>query len=205
MSEEKQRLLAMWPEVVACNSCAISQYARNKVFGDGNAKARIVAVGEAPGEGEDASGHPFIGRAGVTLTSCLSEAGIDRRTIFITNCVKCHPPKELTPPSGNRAPDPVEIQNCLPFLHRQIDIIRPRIIIVLGRVPLFGLFGVEARPFSPWFGRQIPYTTLSGEIIPSVITYHPQYLGYRQGDRDLRIKYVDLFRRIREWTESQPG
>lgn len=203
MSKAKEQLLDLWSQVQKCQRCVISKYARNKVFGDGNAHARILAVGEAPGESEDESGHPFVGRAGMILTSCLRDAGIDRRRVFITNCVKCHPPKELTPPSGNRAPDQAEIDNCIPFLHTQIAIIQPRIIVVMGRVALSALFGVNAQPFYPWFGHQISYPGIGGSWIPAVVTYHPQYLGYRQSDQGLRKKYIDLFRRIGQWTKNQ--
>jgi len=197
----KDRLIEIYHEVVACKKCPIHEFAKTRVFGSGLASASMMLVGEAPGVDEDIAGKVFVGNAGGILTACLTDAGIKREWIFIANILKCHPPKRLYPPSGNRAPTSDEMANCLPFLHRQIEIIRPRAIVALGKVATHGLLGLKKPPenfIKTWVGRQSVIKTTYGEV-PVVVSVHPQYLGYNQKDVKLRDDAVEIFRRVGQW------
>ena len=104
------------------------------MFGVGNPEARLMFVGEGPGADEDAQGEPFVGRAGQLLDRIIGAMGLSRAEVYIANVVKCRPP-------GNRDPEPEEQETCLPFLRKQIGIIKPEVIVTLGRVPLMALIG----------------------------------------------------------------
>lgn len=110
-----------------CTRCPLHKSRTRVVFGDGNEQARLLFVGEAPGRAEDAQGLPFVGPAGRLLDQLLSDIGLERRDVYITNVVKCRPP-------GNRDPLPNEMNTCNPFLQSQIELIRPKIVCALGRV-----------------------------------------------------------------------
>lgn len=110
---------------LGCKLCQLREGCSRVVFGDGNSKARLMLIGEAPGADEDRLGIPFVGRAGQLLDRILTAAEIDREMIFITNVVKCRPP-------GNRLPLQPEVEACLPYLKKQIELINPRIIVCLG-------------------------------------------------------------------------
>jgi DNA polymerase len=112
-------------EVSLCTKCVLSRTRTNTVFGEGDACARLVFVGEGPGADEDASGRPFVGRAGELLTKMITAMGLSREQVFICNLVKCRPP-------GNRAPAPEEVEACWGYLLRQLQIIRPEVIVTLG-------------------------------------------------------------------------
>lgn len=113
-------------EVKNCRKCRLWKFRNKAVPGEGNPRAKLIIVGEAPGEKEDLEGRPFVGSAGKLLTKLLSDIGIDRSEVFITNVVKCRPP-------GNRDPREDEIRVCSTYLDRQIRIIRPEVILALGR------------------------------------------------------------------------
>lgn len=114
------------PERIAgCRRCALGEFRHSIVFGEGNPQARIMLVGEAPGEKEDKSGRPFVGPAGRVLNKLLDESGLRREDIYITGVVKCRPP-------GNRVPKKDEVGACVPYLHEQIRSLQPQIIICLG-------------------------------------------------------------------------
>lgn len=207
MSEKKRQMEALWEEVRCCTRCPISGQARNKVFGDGNVSAKICLVGEAPGMDEDRAGHAFIGNAGRILTTCLWEAGIDRREVFIHNALKCHPGK-LDPEgniTGNRKPTAEELDACRPFLYRQISIVRPKIIVALGGSALKALTGVASDVgIMRSFGLTVPFSYGDCTAV-IVVSLHPQYIGYNEGDRDLKARYIDLFRQIKEWSNRVRG
>ena len=155
-------------EIRICEKCALSETRNNAVPGSGNPHARIMFVGEAPGRNEDMRGEPFVGRAGEILNGLLDSVGLGRDEIFITNIVKCRPPK-------NRNPSPAEIHTCSPFLDRQIAAIRPEIIATLGNFAsgyVLQKFGFEARPIGELHGRVFEVNTLTMhlEIVP---LYHP--------------------------------
>ena len=115
-------------EVKNCHLCALANQRTNTVFGEGNPDAILMFIGEGPGEDEDRTGRPFVGRAGQLLTQILLAADIQREEVFIANMVKCRPP-------GNRNPENEEMNACFPYLEAQIAIINPTIIVTLGSVP----------------------------------------------------------------------
>jgi uracil-DNA glycosylase len=121
-------------EVVGCSLCKLSRSRKNAVPGDGQTSAKIIFIGEAPGRNEDEKGRPFIGVAGRILDDALQKAGIERSQVFITNMVKCRPP-------GNRIPEDNEVAACRPYLDRQISLIAPRIICILGATAYSSILG----------------------------------------------------------------
>jgi uracil-DNA glycosylase len=150
-------------EVAACTRCALCETRKNTVFGSGNQQADWLVIGEGPGQSEDEQGLPFVGRAGQLLTEMLRAAGLPREQVFITNVVKCRPP-------GNRDPKPEEAGQCHDYLQRQIALIRPKIILAVGRISAQVLLNTDA-----------PVSRLRGKVhflhdIPLVVVYHPAYL-----------------------------
>jgi DNA polymerase len=146
-----------------CQRCKLSAGRRNVVFGQGNPEARLMFVGEGPGHDEDVQGLAFVGRAGQLLTRIIEAIGLTRDEVFIANVIKCRPPK-------NRNPEADEIESCQPFLERQIELIRPRVLVGLGK------FGAQwllktAEPISRIRGRFGDYAGI--KVMP---TYHPAYL-----------------------------
>lgn len=150
-------------EMVECRRCPLCTGRRNIVFGVGNPRARLLFVGEGPGEEEDRQGEPFVGAAGRLLTRWIERIGFARRDVYIANIVKCRPP-------GNRAPLPEEAAACLPYLRRQIRAIRPEIICTLGAVALNCLLENNER-ITRTRGK---WRDLDG--IPVLPTYHPAYI-----------------------------
>ena len=116
-----------------CRKCRLAETRLNFVFGEGNPCPDLVVIGEAPGADEDASGRPFVGRSGQLLDKILIAAGFQREEVFICNILKCRPP-------GNRNPLADEIECCIPLLHRQLQIVNPKIILILGKVAANTLF-----------------------------------------------------------------
>jgi len=146
-----------------CQRCELSKGRKNIVFGQGNPKAALMFVGEAPGADEDEQGLAFIGRAGQLLTKIIEAIGLTRDDVFIANVIKCRPPQ-------NRNPEPAEITACQPFLERQIEAIRPKVLVGLGK------FGGQwllktAEPISRIRGRFGDYKGI--KVMP---TYHPAFL-----------------------------
>ena len=123
--ERRERLVELYREASTCTLCPLSEGRTNVVFGNGNADADLMFVGEAPGAEEDRQGLPFVGRAGGLLDELLGGIGLSRDDVFVANVLKCRPP-------GNRDPQPAEIETCRPYLEQQIDLIEPRVIGTLG-------------------------------------------------------------------------
>ena len=147
-----------------CRRCKLCTLGRSQiVFGVGNPKARLMFVGEAPGEEEDKRGEPFVGRAGQLLTKIIEAIGLARDQVYIANVIKCRPP-------GNRNPEPDEVEQCEPFLFRQIDAIQPRVIVSLGKFAAQSLLKTMD-PITRLRGRQFDYR--GAALIP---TFHPAYL-----------------------------
>jgi DNA polymerase len=146
-----------------CTRCFLSQGRTHLVFGEGNPTASLMFVGEGPGEEEDLQGRPFVGAAGRLLTRMIEAMGFKREEVYIANVVKCRPP-------NNREPKPEEIRQCLPFLKEQISIIRPRILVTLGKCAVQSLLSTT-EPISRLRGRWQNY-----EGLPLMPTYHPAYL-----------------------------
>ena len=161
--EREETLEEIRREILDCSRCALCSGRRNVVFGVGNPRARLMFVGEGPGEEEDRQGEPFVGAAGRRLTQWISRIGLTRQDVYIANIVKCRPP-------GNRAPLPEEAAVCLPYLRRQIRAIRPAILCTLGAVALNFLLGNNDRITR---ARGI-WRDLDG--IPVLPTYHPAYI-----------------------------
>ena len=155
--EELQKSLAN------CQCCQLCANRNSIVFGEGNPDARLMFVGEAPGYDEDIQGRPFVGKAGKLLDKMISAMQFTREEIYIANVVKCRP-------NGNRNPMPDEIEKCIPFLHRQIELVRPEVIVVLGAVAAKALLRTE-NGISSLRGRWCSY-----ENIPVMPTFHPAYL-----------------------------
>jgi DNA polymerase len=152
-------------EVALCRKCPNLAATRTQtVFADGSSSARLMFIGEAPGADEDRTGVPFVGRAGQLLTDMITKGmGLKRQEVYIANILKCRPPE-------NREPSGEESANCLPYLERQIDIIRPEFICLLGRVAVQYLLGTTlsmGKLRGKWYRYQ---------GIPTYVTYHPAYL-----------------------------
>jgi uracil-DNA glycosylase family 4 len=150
-------------ELGDCQRCRLGRERKKIVFGVGNPRASLVIVGEAPGEQEDLTGEPFVGRSGQLLTRMLNAIQLSRDEVYICNVIKCRPPQ-------NRDPLPDEIATCSPFLHRQIQAIQPRVLLTLGRFAAVNLMGTDL-PMGELRKR-------TGELlgVPIVSTYHPSYL-----------------------------
>ena len=157
-----------WPElkqqVHDCTACKLRAGCTQTVFGVGDEKADWLFVGEGPGADEDALGEPFVGEAGRLLDNMLMAIKLKRaNNVYIANVVKCHPP-------GNRTPEADEITACLPYLQRQIELIKPRLIVALGKVASNALLGKDATIAS------LRGTLHDYHGIPLIVTYHPAYL-----------------------------
>ena len=179
-------ILALQQQALACTRCAHLAASRTQVvFGVGNPDARLMLVGEAPGADEDEQGEPFVGRAGQLLTKIIQATGLDRGDIYIANILKCRPD---TPgqDSGNRKPRPEEMETCLPYLHSQIDIIKPGVLVALGAVAVEGLLG-PGEGISKLRGK---WQTYRG--IPLMPTFHPAYLLRNQSLSIKRTVWEDF-------------
>jgi len=162
-----------------CTRCKLSQGRSTVVFGSGNPEARLMVIGEGPGEEEDRQGKPFVGRAGQLLTKMLESVGITRDEVYITNIVKCRPP-------GNRNPEPEEITACAPYLAGQLGAIQPGVICALGTFAAQQLLKTR-EPISRLRGR---LHKLGGAVV--VPTFHPAYLLRNPGPEFRRQAYDDL-------------
>jgi DNA polymerase len=157
-----------WPAlrktVSACEACALAKTRTNTVFGVGDENAEWLLIGEAPGAEEDARGEPFVGQAGRLLDNMLAAVGLRRGdNVYIANVLKCRPP-------GNRNPEPFEVAQCSPHLERQIELIRPKLLIAMGRFAAQTLLGTDAS-IASLRGRAHKYRG-----VPLIVTYHPAYL-----------------------------
>lgn len=152
-------------EVAACRQCALHKTRANTVPGIGGARADWMFVGEAPGRDEDLQGEPFVGRAGKLLDMMLAALGLARADVFIANVLKCRPPE-------NRDPQAAEVAQCEAYLHRQLALIQPKVIVALGRISAQALLKTDAA-----IGKLRGATHHYGRAnIPLVVTYHPAYL-----------------------------
>ena len=157
---------------LVCQKCPnLVASRKNVVFGVGSSDAELMFIGEAPGAEEDEQGEPFVGRAGQLLTKIIQTMGLSREQVYIANILKCRPD---TPGQdyGNRPPTPEEMERCLPYLHAQIDLIKPKAIVALGATAVDGLFGkVPGVGITKLRGKWREYRG-----IPVMPTYHPSYL-----------------------------
>lgn len=183
VSDERVRTIAAmdWADlravVKACTICGLRAGCTQTVFGVGDEKAKWMVVGEAPGADEDRLGEPFVGRAGQLLNSMLAAIGLKREQVYIANILKCRPP-------NNRDPAPAEAELCRPYLERQIALVKPRIILAVGRIAAQNLLHTDT-----------PIGRLRGTVhrlggTPVVVTYHPAYLLRSPGEK--RKAWTDL-------------
>jgi DNA polymerase len=172
-----------WPElrarVAACTRCSLSATRTQTVFGVGNQRAEWLVVGEAPGAEEDRQGEPFVGRAGQLLNSMLRAIGLAREQVYIANVLKCRPP-------GNRDPGPSEAAECLPYLEQQIALIKPKIMLAVGRIAAQNLLRTDKTLGS--LRQQVHRFGISQ--VPLIVTYHPAYLLRTPADK--RKSWEDL-------------
>lgn len=163
----------------ACTACGLCESRTQAVPGVGDLGADLLVIGEAPGQEEDRLGEPFVGRAGQLLDRMLAAIGLDRQTVYITNVLKCRPPR-------NRDPKPEEVRACAPYLRRQIDLIGPKAILAVGRVSAQQLLetGQSIGQLRGRWHRFGPRST------PLRVTYHPAYL--LRSPRDKRKSWADL-------------
>jgi uracil-DNA glycosylase len=165
--------------VAACTRCSLSATRTQTVFGVGNLEAEWLIVGEAPGAEEDRRGEPFVGRAGQLLNSMLRAIGLAREQVYIANVLKCRPP-------GNRDPSPGEVAECLPYLERQIALLRPKIMLAVGRISAQNLLKTDTS-----LGRlRLKVHSFGLAQVPLVVTYHPAYLLRAPADK--RKAWEDL-------------
>ncbi|MCE4616978.1 MAG: uracil-DNA glycosylase [Desulfurococcales archaeon] len=178
-----QKLSAIAEKIAACKRCPLHASRTNPVPGEGDCSNGIMLIGEAPGRNEDLEGRPFVGRAGMLLEELLKSIGLEREDVFITNVVKCRPPR-------NRDPRPDEISTCLPFLVEQIRVIKPGLIITLGRISgstIFRLAGLRWTSMHSIHGKMFERVVagVKTRIIP---TFHPASAFYRVETRRLLEK-----------------
>ncbi len=163
-----------WAELEAavrsCTKCPLHATRTQTVFGVGNRRAQWMFIGEAPGGDEDRQGEPFVGRAGKLLNAMLFAMGLKREEVYIANVIKCRPP-------GNRDPQPEEVIQCEPYLLRQIELIKPRLIVALGRHAAHSLLKTEV-PLGKLRGQRLSY-----HGTPLIVTYHPAYLLRNPADK----------------------
>jgi DNA polymerase len=172
--------------VMPCVKCQhLAATRKNVVFGVGDINAQIMFVGEAPGADEDVQGEPFVGRAGQLLTRIIVAMGLSRETVYIANILKCRP--DMPPNvSGNRKPTPEEMQTCIPFLHEQIDLIAPKVLVALGATAVEGLLG-KTMGITKLRGQWRSYRGI--QLMP---TFHPSFLLRPENAREKRKVWEDM-------------
>ncbi|HEX4916198.1 MAG TPA: uracil-DNA glycosylase [Vicinamibacterales bacterium] len=190
VAQDNDSLRAIQSDIGAdCRRCKLCSLGRSQiVFGVGHPKARLMFVGEAPGEEEDKRGEPFVGKAGQLLTKIIEAIGLTREQVYIANVIKCRPP-------GNRNPEPDEVEQCEPFLFRQIDVIQPRVIVPLGKFAAQSLLKT-VDPITRLRGRQFDYR--GAALIP---TFHPAYL---LRNPSAKREVWDDMKKVRALLQSEP-
>jgi DNA polymerase len=189
-AERAAALQIIRDEIGDCTRCELHKGRNKLVFGDGDAAARLLFVGEGPGADEDAQGIPFVGKAGQLLNNMIAAMGLNREQVYIANVVKCRPP-------ANRTPNPDEGNTCSPFLFRQIDVVRPEVIVALGATAATYLLGVR-QPLAGLRGR-----VHSWRGAKLIITYHPAYL--LRDPRQKKEAWADLQIAMRELGLKPPS
>jgi uracil-DNA glycosylase len=185
-TEKSAAFAALRERVLSCVKCShLASSRKNVVFGVGNIDAQLMFVGEAPGADEDSQGEPFVGRAGELLTRIVQAMGLQRSDVYIANILKCRPD---TPgqASGNRKPTADEMATCVPYLHEQIDLIRPRVIVGLGATAVEGLLGKTIGIMKLRGNWQVYRGT------PFMPTFHPAYLLRNQAISEKRKVWEDM-------------
>ena len=194
LEESEQAGAVLWDECIkramSCDMCPLARTRTNVVFGEGNRHSRLMFIGEGPGETEDETGRPFVGKAGQLLTQILASVGIDRDDVYITNVVKCRPP-------GNRAPSPEEEAACDKLLQTQIILIKPAIIVLLGSTPAKWILKTT-EGITKLRGRWLDWRGIS--VMPM---FHPSYLLRFSGDKKpggpKHLSWLDIQEVKKKW------
>jgi DNA polymerase len=187
--------------VDACRLCAIGSTRTNSVFGEGDPCAKLMCIGEGPGEQEDRLGRPFVGRSGDLLEKMLAAIGFAREDVYIANTVKCRPTLDAGHRLANRAPTPDEMKNCRHYLDEQIEVIRPRVILALGAPAAKTFMGERfsiTKQRGQWFDGPLG--------IPITATFHPAYILRLTGGAMTEVKrlvYEDL-KAVRDRVAAPP-
>lgn len=167
-------------QVKICTKCGLCKTRRSAVPGSGSPNAEIMFIGEGPGQNEDLKGEPFVGAAGKFLEELLSGIGMQRRDVFITNIVKCRPP-------GNRDPEPIEVATCYPYLEKQVALIKPKLIVLLGRHAMYRFLPNDLQ-ISKVHGQAYNYKGIATEKQVYLPLYHPAVALYNGSYRDILKK-----------------
>ncbi len=187
ISEDKSNSLeSLKKSILNIKNCDLKKQAKNIVFCDGNPKAKIMLVGEAPGANEDQEGLPFVGRAGILLDKMLAAINLDRKKVYISNIVNYRPPE-------NRRPTDTEVKRYLPFITRHIEIINPKILVLLGSTAMNALIGndiVISKMRGKWIEKKFGNCSTS-----VIITFHPAFLMRQPAQK--KMAWIDL-KMIRE-------
>ena len=178
-------------EVKSCRKCRLCETRNNTVFGVGDVDARLLFIGEGPGENEDIQGEPFVGKAGRLLDKMIQAMGLSRDRVYIANIVKCRPP-------GNRVPAPDEVSTCTPFLERQIEVIRPQVIVTLG-LPASQYMLVTKTPMGRLRG--VWHSWRAIRLMP---TYHPAYV-LRQYTPEVRAAVWSDLQKVMDVLKAHEG
>ncbi|HEY3269745.1 MAG TPA: uracil-DNA glycosylase [Geothrix sp.] len=184
-------LPALEQAIQGCLACPLGPGRLKFVFGEGDPKARLMFVGEGPGRDEDLQGRPFVGKAGELLDKMIGAIGLKREETYIANVVKCRPP-------DNRTPSPDEARACLGYLHRQIELIQPAVIVTLGATPLRELLSIGegiTKVRGQW-----KRVRIGGREIPVMPTFHPAYV-LRQYTQDVRRSVWEDLKAAKEWVD----
>ena len=189
-SDRTAALQMIRDEIGECTRCTLHKGRNKLVFADGDPNARLMFVGEGPGADEDAQGLPFVGKAGQLLNNMIGAMGLKREEVYIANVVKCRPP-------GNRTPEPEEGNTCSPFLFRQIDVVRPELLVALGATAATYLLGTR-QPLAGLRGRVHAFRGTK-----LIITYHPAYL--LRDPRQKKEAWADLQIAMRELGLKPPS
>ena len=167
--------------ILSQNSCNLKKQAKNIVFSDGNPKSKIMLIGEAPGANEDQEGLPFVGRAGMLLDKMLAAINLDRKNVYISNIINYRPP-------DNRRPTEEEIKQYLPFISKHIEIINPKILVLLGSTAMNALIGKEiviSKMRGKWLEKEFGSCKTS-----VIITFHPAFLMRQPAQK--KLSWIDL-------------
>lgn len=184
-SSKAQAITELRERALQCVKCPkLVATRKNVVFGVGNIDAELMFVGEAPGADEDIQGEPFVGAAGQLLTKMIQAMGLSREKVYIANILKCRPDMPADS-SGNRKPTPEEMQTCIPYLHAQIDLIQPKVLVALGGTAMEGLLSKTG--ITKLRGQWHTYRNM-----PLMPTYHPSYLLRNQAFSEKRKVWEDL-------------
>jgi len=180
--------------VLQCGKCPLGATRKHAVFGEGDASAQVMLVGEGPGEVEDETGRPFVGPAGQKLDEVLAAVGLTREALYITNVVKCRPP-------GNRVPSKEEMTACFPYLEAQIALIQPALVVTLGNTPTQWLVP-EAEGITRIRGSFLPWRG-DVRVFPM---FHPSYLLRNPSRAKGSPKYLAWqdVKRVRDWLDANP-